>query len=203
MNQASGLVLDSTANTNHGTRVLALAQTNGAVGYAIQYTNGPYINFGKNTSLNLTNAITASLWFKANAVQHQTLLNKGVSGTNQWSFQIHISGGPKHTIGTTAAPFYYGSPLNGSWYHTAGAWDKSKASGSIDVYGLGVTYYVAATTNSTPVANTNVWSGLEAWGGKVNGAIDEIRIENVKRSSNWVWSCFMGQASNDFTTVFK
>jgi hypothetical protein len=30
----------------------------------------------------------------------------------------------------------------------------------------------------------------------LNGKLDEVRIENVTRSSNWVWACYANQASN-------
>jgi hypothetical protein len=29
-----------------------------------------------------------------------------------------------------------------------------------------------------------------------NGLVDEARISNISRSSNWVWACWMNQGSN-------
>ena len=29
-----------------------------------------------------------------------------------------------------------------------------------------------------------------------NGGLDEFRISSVARSSNWIWACWLNQASN-------
>jgi hypothetical protein len=35
-----------------------------------------------------------------------------------------------------------------------------------------------------------------------DGGIDEVRISNLTRSSNWLWACYMNQASNDAMNVY-
>ncbi len=36
-----------------------------------------------------------------------------------------------------------------------------------------------------------------------DGIIDEVRISNVARSSNWVWACHMNQASNSSFLTYE
>jgi hypothetical protein len=82
------------------------------------------------------------------------------------------------------------------WNYITGVKNTPSGNGDMYMYGNGV--LVGHTTGTGAPANTG--SGNLVWGtsGSVPSSYtaDESRFENVPRSSNWVWSCFMTMASN-------
>jgi hypothetical protein len=94
-----------------------------------------------------------------------------------------------------------GALVLNTWQHLAVA--QSGTTATIYTNGL------KATSGSTTYVPENVtrtinYIGRSNWGADAyyGGMMDEVRIENVARSSNWVWACYMTMASNTNLTTY-
>jgi autotransporter-associated beta strand protein len=146
---------------------------------------------------NLPSNFEVQGWFRmdpADKADYRTLTSKQIDLNNRnWWIVVRTNGtlwwksspGLEVTTGTDLA--------NGQWHHFSAVHDGSVARLYVDG--------VQAATDSTPGAantqNSTVYFGLETGSTRYfKGPLDEIRISNVKRSSNWVWAVYQNIASN-------
>jgi hypothetical protein len=190
---------DSTSNRNHGrggngdanktpTRVA------GVIGDAQQFDgSNDFIRVADDASLDLTSALTVSLWVKVNTfnLQWQAPLAKGnctyqirrQSTTNTLVVALRNSSCATIYTESTAVT---GNVNDGNWHHVA--FTYSSAENRVRVYQNGSLISDVATSgtmNSDAAALIlGAWAdGSDRWW---NGLIDEVRIAGAVRSAAWL-----------------
>ena len=185
--------LDSTSNHNDGTVVSATAN-NGVIGGGMNAASGSQyielVNHINNLDVS-TGDWTMQAWAKPSSsnIRWVNLVNVGNYGIN----------------GTDYIPVTKWGLLQNN---SVAACADSSPDGSFQ--------HVVATRSGTAqkiYINGSLQSGVDSEGnyalggvcrigagayGQFSGSVDEVRIEGVARSSNWVWACYMNMASNSF-----
>ena len=77
------------------------------------------------------------------------------------------------------------------WFHLVGTFDGTTRR----VYLNGTQIWSAETVKSIPANQNSFTVGMD-WEDSWLGEIDEVRISNVERSSNWIWTVNQNVASN-------
>jgi len=149
-----------------------------------------YVNAGSSYNLNITDAITISLWFKQNSYIDSYLVSKGSSyrlklqDGSRLRGLIYIDGAIKNVYSVT------GSILNNTWYHAVMTYDKNDPSNIVKLYINGVNATSSATnTGGLPIdtVTASIYIGDLLNGGYVfNGTIDEVMIFNRSLSADEV-----------------
>jgi formylglycine-generating enzyme required for sulfatase activity len=205
-NQSTGTNYDSTSYGNHGLQ-RNNGWTNGIVGSAQSFNgSNAYINtVASMTNGAMTNTMTLSLWVNVlgpwdwsstmtmlnqyngnvnyyfnNQVKQKQALNMGTadrSGNSSLSTGVWT-----YLTVTFLSPGGYNSTcyMNGAYDGTASRVDKPGASGS--------------------------WCFGKSGGGAYSyfpGLMEEIRVEQVQRSSNWVWACYQTMAANSLFSSYQ
>ncbi len=199
---------DSTVNFNHGTLVNSPAWTNGQVNGTLDFDgNTQYVNAGSGSSLSFTNNFTLSAWI--NPTSYHTvgyfglmngILGRGPAGTFNYSLQAKDA---------TTISFIKRTGVEGlQFYNFTGVptlttnWTLVTVrilDGTAMLYINGVFSGSMAVGPIAPVAGDVLYLGTEMPGQSecaFAGSLDEIRIRSIAESSNWVWACWMNQASN-------
>jgi hypothetical protein len=207
-NTGSASVADSTSNGNTGaaqtsTSVKATqGEINGALGF-----NGStdYINGGRGSTFNVAGAITLQAWVHVNAMpspgNQVYVLDKGYNGTNESYFlrlETNNSGASYVEAGTYSFPASYQaqapvSGFSGGWHHVVGTYD-----GHWNLYIDGVKTTSSETQGPLGSSEPFVIGARDATGSAfnyLNGAIDELRVSDVARSSDWISTEYNNQIS--------
>jgi hypothetical protein len=171
----------------------------------------------KAAPVNLGSAFTLSAWIKIDptASNIQTIwANKSagwnsngmalfVDSYNTADQQVRLESGNGVTgvTATTAA----GAVSFGQWHRLTAAVDRAAGTGRLYVDGIDRTTATPVATdfqNQGPITAGQFTNNTGFW---FKGALDEVRIENGVRSSNWIWAATMTVASNatfaSFSTV--
>ena len=206
---AQSNTLDSTANGNNGTASTAtwfsISTATGIIGGAQQVSGGGIVNFTNSTSLSFsTTAATYSGWVYFNSISsgEQTIVRKEQYRALEFSDATHVRGILKTAGGqgwtgnddATISP----APAVGQWYYVASTYDGSMIRNffnGVQTNSWTVTGTINADTHRTSIGSYNGDndSGICNW---INGIIDEVRAEQVFRSSNWIWATYLTVASN-------
>ncbi len=88
---------------------------------------------------------------------------------------------------------------NSQWHHFSAIHDGSVARLYVD----GAQVATDTSPGTAETQSSSVYFGYETGLGRYfKGPMDEFRISNVKRSSNWVWAVYQNIASNSvFTSI--
>lgn len=211
---SSATISDSSSNNNSGTSAGAMTASDlvtGKVGKALDFDGiNDLIDFGANSSLNLTTNLSVEIWVNGAATNQKNILGK-MDTTNiatSWgenSDQNNGSQGHDWKVSATAVH----ASSTGKVYRGGTVWD-------------GTWHYIVMTftNNSLKVYNqgVDITSTLQkVWDGTVNnlyssasslklGSIgsnlspifkaDELRISNVVRSSAWISTAYNNQSDN-------
>jgi hypothetical protein len=201
---------DSTAACRDGTSGTAPVQTNsGAIGLAQVFNGSTHkIDVPYSPAFN-TNTYTVSCW--ANVL--------GGSGT----YRSPVTCRDVPGLNLTAGYVLYVEPTNGwslwqgngaawanvlgpsitsnTWAHVAGTYDGT----NMRLFVNGVQYGpIAAPLALNTARPLRIGAGRTESAGDYwfNGMVDEVRVENVVRSTNWLYSCTMNQGSNDVFNIY-
>ena len=190
---------DSSGYGNHGTvyggATWAPGKTNGALDF--DGADGTTLDCGNAGSLNITDAITLSIWVKTNDAgnsQDDPIITKGNS-----------SYGLRHTAGNNIEFSIYDNQLytvahlvnnsfNEDWHHLAGTYNGS----ALLLYVDGEIQATTAHENGSIAINSfNVCLGADSeqtwmW---YNGAVDDARIYNRALSAEEVMSVMVGDTT--------
>ncbi|MDD4869525.1 MAG: DUF2341 domain-containing protein, partial [Kiritimatiellae bacterium] len=188
---------DSTANANHGApSSVYVVDGQGTIGGAQVFNGNGQITMlvNSNSSLDIYgNKMTQSAWIApAGNVANGTIATRNSAyyfqrHNDQKIQAYHYSTTPEgYLVSTGTAPLY-------AWSHVAYSYD-----------GANIKFYINGVEAGTNITKTgNIRSagsyfqiGGEAGGRLWNGLLDEVRVSDVPRSSNWMWACYMNQASN-------
>jgi hypothetical protein len=203
--------LDSTANANNGTAAGSISSASGIVGGAQYVTGGGHVTFSNSGSLDFVNpGVTYSGWVKFNTLPggEQVLMRKEQNREIGFSDSGHVrsmlkTGG---TTGWTAGNDDAITPVVGQWYYLAFTYDGSTLrnfwNGVPLSAGHGVTGSIVGDpyTMSIGAYNGNGDGGPVTLG--LDAIIDEVRVEQVFRSTNWIWATYLTVASNASFSVY-
>lgn len=205
---------DSTVNVNHGTLVNNPVWTNGQVNVALGFDgNTQYVNAGSGSSLSFTNNFTLSAWI--NPTSYHTvgyfglmngILGRGPATTYNYGLQANND---------TSISFIKRTGVEGLQFYNftgvpslAAHWTLVTVrilDGTAMLYINGVFNSAIAVGSIAPVAGDVLYLGTEALGQSecaFAGSLDEMRIRSIAESSNWVWACWLNQASNTTFTAY-
>jgi hypothetical protein len=208
MGQSSAL--DSTANRNNGSAVGNITNATGLICGA-EGVAGGYVQVADSPTFDsISGAMTISGWVRFNSLPttEQAITRKD----NQWELGTSDNGTKMRSLLNTASPsgwtignddaFSPGLSV-GQWYYFAFSYNG--AAGQLWNFENGVP--IGASPHSiggtiTPNNNNPGLGGCSAGETLVNAIIDELRVERVFRSTNWVWAAYRTVASNGSFTVY-
>jgi hypothetical protein len=197
LKEASGPFYDSTSNANHGADNVGSTGKGGTISDGQQFNgSSDYINTGASATLK-PSSFTYECWMKEAANQNTKVfmgcyenMNRGVvlgiKDTVNNVLKFRINGGQLESAALAT----------GVWHHIVGTY-----SGGIPSLYVGGTRIATSSGYTDPVKPTSYTNfNIGRWNGGssqyFNGWLDEVRVSNVARSSNWVWACYMNQTSN-------
>ncbi|WP_234571727.1 LamG domain-containing protein [Rhodohalobacter sp. 614A] len=202
MGESSGISMDSTMNNNDGIFGGNLPdQRSGKIGNSQHFDgNADYINIGN--SLSPLDDFTVSAWVKPDAISiDKQIISKGFDGTNtQWELKTTTEAG-KISFQTYDNPNGLGvesiNTITTNWnyivasYGTSSDW-KIYLTGTLD----------NSSNDSGPVLTSEdlqigaVYAfgspGFQSW----EGLLDEVRISNTVRSSDWIKTEYNNQSDS-------
>jgi len=182
--------LDATINNNDGSNSGSVDTVcNTADGQKFDGSNDR-VNCGNGSSLDITSAITVEAWVYATRDNGwETFVQK----SNDWNW---TEGYGLYMNSSTWLAFYvedyansyiaYASGFNkNQWNHVVGTYDGS----TVKVYLNGIVGGWTASFTGSMISNTgNLEIGRGKWDGSscMQGKMDEVRISNVARTSDWI-----------------
>lgn len=196
-----GLVNDSTSNRNNGVFADAdgdsITAVAAAVGKGIHLTgDADCATVPHSASISPTNALTMEAWMLSDGVNWNssyTALSKELSylfGGNG-STKNYVAYFRDASTWRSAQMTTLASVTN--WHHYVGTYDRVRLRLYIDgAEVVNNAFSTAIVTNGNPL----VIGGRPGSSAYLDGWLDEARISSVGRSSNWVWACWLNQASN-------
>jgi hypothetical protein len=195
---ASGKIPDSTASNRVGTIISAASAfpTNGVVGSGRGFdgsANG-LITVGS-VGISGTLPRTLSGWVKSSNGANSTwnnvfglLPNSGSSAGKL--FIMECTTNSQYALGLYGTDYTF-LQMGTNWQYLAATYDGTY----LDTFLNGTNVAVNAPGALVTVDNFLMSYRPDDSGG-FRGSIDEVRIENVARSGNWIWACYMTMASN-------
>ncbi|RPJ38414.1 MAG: LamG domain-containing protein, partial [Planctomycetaceae bacterium] len=173
-------VQDSSGNGNHGT--LSGGPTYDAVGRigAALYLDGvdDYVNCGNGASLNITDAVTLSVWVNprdAGNAQHNDFVGKGdtsyaIKHNSTNVLQFFIYDGTWYSVNGPVLT----ADFNNNWHHVAGTYDGTQLKLYVDGKLINGTLRKGVIASST--YNVNIGRNSQNTDRLYNGQIDEVHI---------------------------
>lgn len=205
-------ITDSTGNANHGTTggsMVAANSTSSQIATGLNLDGSDdYINAGSASNLDNLAQVTAEGWIYNTQNQPETFggrifdkrnNNSGwvflVNNTNNLRFLANFTGG---TTQKTSSDNTFG--LN-SWQHVAATWDGTSNSSGIKLYVNGVEVGSQSTTtgsgsrNDDSGENLNIGECSGWWYCAFKGKLDELRVSNTVRSSDYIKTSYQNQSA--------
>jgi len=206
--------LDSSTNFNNAvsTNATVASQVPGLIGGSLDYDGTDnWLNVSNTTPLKLTGGrFTLSAWVNLNAAKTGVIMAKGRNGGSwdSWFLGAGTNYGAdfdSNPVNHLCVGFRYGSgPGNlvlasqtssvilSNWVQVAGTLDGS----NLTLYVNGQPNAATPTPNVPYNISEQVWIGADLNRNYLNGQLDELRVETIARSSNWVWAAYQNVASN-------
>jgi hypothetical protein len=200
---------DSTGVGNNGTLSNAPTATTGQIDGAGNFASTSSQSIGLGTSATLNpSAITYSAWIKATSFpnSYNSIVSKVSGPVNPTFSQMFVRSSGKlamyasTTNSVPLAALYDGTGANtlsaGTWYMVTMTYDtatglKGYLNGSVDGSDAStIGRNLASNTGATTIGIDTATDG-RAW----NGAIDEVEISNVVRSSDWITTEYNNQSA--------
>lgn len=202
-------VADSTTNAN-GTNT-GVTATTGQVDGAGAFDGSSYVA----TDQKATSALTLSAWIKVGTIStRRDIYTIDDFTEGQWWFATRRTsdGDATFSLGSNATSYQHATSVGSviaadTWQYVVGTWDKSSESGIIRLYIDGAEPSYAAqqtrTTDLPAVTVTSSYIGRKVRSGNQwLGALDEVRIATLKRSTGWVTTEYANQsAPGSFLTL--
>lgn len=164
--------------------------------------NGDYIVITNQANFNMSTTITISAWVKGwPRDDWDCWVSKWGENGQGWQLRRYSNQNQVcfTTRGTAPEEFRDSHDLDMThWHYLAGVlntgWRGIYVDGVLNASDTPVGSIGDTTVSPVIGARFNGGGGLES--AHFNGEIDEVRVESVPRSSNWVWACYMNMVSN-------
>jgi hypothetical protein len=208
-----GGIIDATSNSNNGSVSGSMTSSDlvtgqNGFGSAIEFDGSDdFITVPNSTSLNITgNQLTLEAWVYAPTpnADDSPFIVKGVSD-NQEHYMLGIDGGVNpgriNTRITTNSGYHrddQGSIPNNTWTHTVFTYDGTLlAADQKTTYENGFTSFTANADGDNLVSTAGgVNIARRLIGNRYfEGRLDELRVSNVVRSSDWIESVYNNQSN--------
>lgn len=195
-NAASTTVLDSTSNGNVGTNQANTntKATTGEIAGALNYNGlSDYTSVAGSSSLDISTNMTVSAWIKGSNNSTEQSIFGGYAPVSPWSgygFELYYgalrfwSSAQGSWVGSTSSSY-----ADGNWHYVVVVDNGSSAA-----------FYKDGVADGTPtVQNPGAYTGSRAIGGRAdgaqsfNGTLEEVRVSNVVRSSDWISAEYSNQ----------
>jgi sugar lactone lactonase YvrE len=203
----TGSVTDATSNAHTGTTsgmTSADLVSTGKVNSAYTF-NGSTKKITAN-AVTLTGSFTLSAWVKlgATGIDQKIMTNQGAAGGSTGGYKMAVystnqpeseSGTATNRASTPTAPTLAAS----TWYYVQSVYTGAQ----LTTYVNGVQYKVLATANN-PSAVSPLYIGVGQGGSTLyfNGTIDEARVSNVGKTTDWLLAEYNNQNNPAaFTTL--
>ncbi len=163
-----------------------------------------YLNAG---TVSLGNAFTLSTWLKLDptATDIQAIWANKSGGWNSDGFALFVDSYQTSDrmlrletgdgVGGTAAASATGAVSTGQWHLIAASIDRAAGSARLYLDGADITQSSSVDTSFNNLGLVD-FAQITNGGFHFKGTMDEARIENLARSSNWVWASWMTAATN-------
>ncbi|MDD2954483.1 MAG: DUF2341 domain-containing protein, partial [Parabacteroides sp.] len=192
--------INSTSNVNNGTSSAGMASNDpisGEIGGANSFDGkDDQISCGNNSSLDITSAVTITLWIKrsGNQVAFSKVIDKhGVSSgffihflddsTNSLAFSFYDSMGTSHSS-------IMKSIDDNVWTNIAVTFDGN----NINIYKNAIGSSVSFNGNISSTTNSTILGGNSFNTQFFSGSLDEVRISSVARSADWIKTEYNNQS---------
>lgn len=187
-------IVDSTSNPNDGssTNMVSGDQVTGKINGSLSFNSGSngYYTISSDASINLSTSFSVSGWYKMSTDANYRQFYTSGTQTNYWYLQKDNSDRLLFTESGIADYNSTGVIANGSWRHFSVV-KNGDGSSNLSIYIDGV----LDSTHS--VGTVAAPSGNKTFGfsGGAGPIIDELRIANVARGSDWVKTEFNNQSN--------
>lgn len=189
--------LDSTSNNNDadadgGTPVYEGAGIAGSYGIGLDRASNEYLQIPDSASLDVTTQFTIEIWFNpaAASINTVTMLLSKHDDTAQTGYLVNYHSSNKFRVMTWNAAGADIDLYSLTTYTKTDVWVYCVAHQDASTLSVrGNASLVGSTTSGTASAGTkNLWIGRDVNGNTntFEGYIDEVRISNTKRSSDWI-----------------
>lgn len=205
---ANRTVVDSSGNGNNGTaqQNTSVLHTAGQIGGALTFNGtSDYVNCGDDPSLDITDAITLSVWVNFDRLGiDQGIVDKGFNNTDGvirlwiWRGNNNVYfDAPEGTIrinGTPASGF-----STDTWYNIVATYDKNVGSNNLNLY---INATNVATSTDTDAMGTNganliIGARKQGSGEFFHGLIDNVMIFNRALSQVEIDALYNGGAGTE------
>ena len=205
---AQSNALDSTANRNNGIAMGSITNAPGEIDGA-QGVAASYAQLADSPSLDFTAAsATISAWVCFNAVPNgeQAITRKD----NQWALEANgtkmrnliNTSGANQSGWTAGNDDSFNPPLiAGEWYYFAFAYNGAASNLCNFENGVQIGAHVVSGTNNVNTFNSAGLGGCSGGEKIADALIDEVRVEPVFRSTNWIWASYATVALNSSFNV--
>jgi len=202
----TGSVTDGTAGGHTGTanNMTSASLVTGKIGTAYSF-NGSNTSISSN-AVTVTGAFTISAWVKLAAVStdQKIMTNQTSVGSTSGGYKLGVfsnnypetESGTAIDRGSTPLPTAFTA---GTWYYVQGVYSGTTLSTYVD----GVQYEVFTTSNN-PSSTNPFYIGVGEGGAQyfLNGVIDEPRVSNIAKTSDWIKAEYVDQNNpSTFTSV--
>lgn len=203
LGEESGSLKDSTSNgndgINNGTNLGAVGMIDGCADFD---NNTDDINCGSDLTLQPSNAITLEAWAKSDdAVEDQYSAIGGYSSNGDWfdgygiffnsntNIRFYVSNFQNNVANATIDPDV--------WNYITGTYNRNAGSNQVKIYvnataGTADTYSDAIRYRAANFTIGKMGGWITDW---FNGLIDEVRISDIARSSEWIKASY--ESGND------
>ena len=179
--------------------------TNGWIAGAQQFSGAQYLT-NQTGAINLGSHFTVSTWVNATSgnVSRTILSTRHIGADSGISFYVNAWGTGDGTLVFEGANATTSVTTNrvpaGEWHHVAAVVNAAGSTASLYVDGVNC-------RNNGPIgavdSNRTVFIGSFNDGqARHVGLLDELRIDSLERSSNWIWATWFNAASNQTFTAF-
>ena len=192
-------IVESTASDAYGRPALPVPAA-GQIGEAQSYGGNSEIDCGNRCSINGNDDFTVSAWVNTSLLGTQRIFQQRNGGYNgEFMFTLDAAGKLNFVIYRNGYGFNFSGNqvvADGGWHHVTGIRQGSKGTLYVDA---------AYDAEQDPGGGTrwldpNIYCGIgrdiRDNNGPFNGLIDEVRLANKARGTNWLWAAFMNTASN-------
>jgi hypothetical protein len=208
----SGAVMrteDSTSNDNDGIKTAANQpyETAGKIGNGQEFDGyNDYINCGSAASLQV-DYITVEGWAKFDTNTGKRVIASIDDGSNRrWALYL-LDGNPyvlrffAFVDNSWASPDYPWQPTPDTWYYVVAVKSQNYVRTYINGEEVGTPQYHPGAMDKDPMI---LRIGVGNYPGFFDGTIDEVRISNIDRSTEWIKACYNNQSSPaDFYVVWS